>query len=437
MIPDPHPPRGTNRSTMGWWITAVGATAIALATLRPGGLGPTNNHLCLICGPAGGVDAVLNVLLFVPLGFGLALAHVRPARTASLVLAFTLLIELLQLHIVPGRDASVGDIIANSLGGGAGYLTGRFCFALLRPSARSAPRLVAAWLGIWLAMQLFVAYTFIPTLPDPPYYGQIDRPSGRTRPAFPGKVLSSTVGTERLTPGELPNAALLKRLLNREAGTPVRVVAVPRGVVSGRAELLVVSSPRVGGVVSLEQAGESLLFGIRTGAELLRLRPYEFRLRGVFREVSMPEQLDTAFLHGQFSRAQVTVGARTKDVERVRTFVPRLSQGWILFMPLRTYIDDDFIEFAASACFLVLLMAPAGYWAYFARSTHRTPLISRDHLVSAAVYFIVVVGGLAVVPLAFGLRPAAAWEWAFVAGGTIVGFLLAHAQRRLRRTDSE
>lgn len=401
--------------------------------MLPAQVGPTDNHFCLICGPAGGVDAVLNVLLFVPLGFGLALAHLRPARAAAVLIGSTLLIELLQFQMVPGRDASVGDIITNSLGGCAGCIAGRFWSTLVRPRAASAARLFATWLGIWLTMQLFVAYTFIPTLPDPPYYGQIDRPRGHTRPAFPGEVLSSTVGTERLTRGELPNAAQLKLLLSRKDGIPVRVVAVPGGVVSGRAELAVVSSPRVGGVLSLEQDGESLLFGIRTGAELLRLRPYEFRLRGVFREVSMPGQLDTAVLHGQFSRAQVTVGARTNDGERVRTFVPRLSQGWILFMPLRTYIDDDFIEFAASACYLVLLIAPAGYWAHFAHATQRTTSRSRDQLVASAVYVLVVVNGLAVVPTAFGLRPARAWEWAFVVGGTGVGFLLARAPRRLWR----
>jgi hypothetical protein len=433
MTPDPRPRGGARRSTTAWCIAAAGA--IALATLRPGPLGPTDLRVCVICGPAGGVDAVLNVLLFMPLGIGLALANVRPPRAVAMMLGYSLLIELLQLQVVPGRDASVGDILTNSLGGCLGYLGGRFCFALANPRPESAVRLVVGWLGIWLAVQLFVAYTFIPTLPDPPYYGQIDRPPGHSRPAFPGTVLSSSVGAERLTRGELRNADRLKRLLNTEEGAPVRAVAVPGGLVSGRAELVVVSSPQVGGVVSLEQDGEGLLFGIRTGAELLRLRPYEFRLRGVFRDVPSTGERDTAVLHGQFSRSRVVVGAMSAGGRLEQTFVPRLSQGWIPFMPVRTYVDDDVIEFAASVGFLVLLIAPAGYWVAFARDVPPAPRKSRDRVFGAA-YLAAVCIGLAAIPVAFGLRPAAVWEWACVVGGTGVGSLLARAQRRLWRARS-
>ena len=70
-------------------------------------------------------DVVLNLALFAPLGFALAMR--RPgqqlaascARAVALGAGFSALLELLQLFL-PGRCSSVIDVLANALGCGAG-----------------------------------------------------------------------------------------------------------------------------------------------------------------------------------------------------------------------------------------------------------------------------------------------------------------------------
>src|SRR5262245_48547811 len=51
--------------------------AIVLLTLVPASQQPSSTSWCLVCGTLGGVDILLNLVLFVPLGFGLAIAGVR------------------------------------------------------------------------------------------------------------------------------------------------------------------------------------------------------------------------------------------------------------------------------------------------------------------------------------------------------------------------
>jgi len=69
-----------------------------------------------------GFDVAQNLLLFAPLGAALFLATRSHAKSFLLGAALSLAVELLQLHAIRGRDASLADWIANALGtlGGAG-----------------------------------------------------------------------------------------------------------------------------------------------------------------------------------------------------------------------------------------------------------------------------------------------------------------------------
>lgn len=99
---------------------------------------------------------MLNILLFVPLGFLLPLVFPRAAgafwKTALIALCVTLGAETVQYFI--GRSADIDDVIANLAGGVAGYalymlclaLFGRFAFfrALSNSDRRAKPRFVIA-----------------------------------------------------------------------------------------------------------------------------------------------------------------------------------------------------------------------------------------------------------------------------------------------------
>jgi hypothetical protein len=409
-----------HREVIGRFLSAVSALVIGAATLRPDPGSPDVSHLCLLCGPLSGVDAVLNVLLFAPLGFGLALAGFRPWTAVALTSSYSLAIELLQHVALEGRHASVGDVVTNSLGGLLGFMAGRHFFELIRPAERTATRLGAAWLAIWLGVQVLVAYTLIPVLPEPPYYGQIARPLGNARVPFPGEVMWSGVGSESLRPGELPNAARVKTLLSLPQGARSEAVVVPGGLTSMRAEVVVVSGPNMVGVLSLEQDGGDFAFGIRTGAEALLLRAYEFRLRRVF-----DAQLrDTLRVYGQYGRTEVRIGAVSNGREHSLRFVPRLSLGWIPFMPFSMYIDGGARESIVSCLFLAGLILPAAYWTSVPKS-HTGSAWRRRYVVSVVAFGFVLLAGLAGVPIAFGLAPAAPWEWLAVLAGAGLGVVLA------------
>ena len=147
------------RRSAGRLLLIVSAIVIGLATLTPSDQANTGGGaLCIVCGDFGGVDALLNVMLFVPLGIGLAMAGVRASRAIPAMCLATILIETLQIGVISGRDASIGDVITNAVGGALGYLIGSRIDRLLRPSARAAFTLCVAWLSCWLGFQALAAF---------------------------------------------------------------------------------------------------------------------------------------------------------------------------------------------------------------------------------------------------------------------------------------
>jgi len=413
------------RSVIGRWVAVASATAIALATLVPDPGSPDITHICLICGTLSGVDAVLNILLFVPIGIGLALAGVRARTAIASVCSYSLAIEALQLLVVSGRHASVADVITNSLGGILGFVVGQHLAWLLRPRPAIAGRLAASWLAIWLGFLLVIAYSLVPVLPDPPYYGHIGRPHWRSGVVFPGNVLTAAIGAEWLGSGELPNGAQLKALLGQREGAPLQVSVDPAGISPDRSEIVVVSAKKEGFVVSFEQEGAHLILGVRTGADVLLLRPLEFRLRDVFHDSMSARSRDSVLLHGRYGRDMVVLRATSQGMDREWHFMLRLSYGWLLLTPWQIYIDDDPRESLASAAFLAMLILPAGYWGYLSDQSPDVSKRVRRRLMFFLVLAVAFTCGLVAVPVGFGLRPAAPWEWGVCSAGIALGMVIA------------
>ncbi|HKC81976.1 MAG TPA: hypothetical protein VKB91_12335, partial [Gemmatimonadaceae bacterium] len=59
---------------LGWFLAGASIILICVATLTPQSGHSETSPFCILCGSLGGVDAVLNVLLFLPFGIGLALS---------------------------------------------------------------------------------------------------------------------------------------------------------------------------------------------------------------------------------------------------------------------------------------------------------------------------------------------------------------------------
>jgi hypothetical protein len=114
---------------------------------------------------AGPFDVVLNILLFVPYGFGLALkfrgkgksraATLGVCLVAGALLSYT--IELLQFFI-PLRDSGWEDVFTNSTGSVVGFFLFEMCGAFVLALVSHSERVLSAWLSLWRAILILGLY---------------------------------------------------------------------------------------------------------------------------------------------------------------------------------------------------------------------------------------------------------------------------------------
>ena len=405
------------RRAIGRVTTAVSLGVIALLTLMPGVKRSTFGHLCVICGIRGGVDAVLNVLLFVPLGAGLALLGLRNRRAMAIVCGSTLLVETLQLVAIPGRDATVGDLVANSLGGAIGIVVATHLDLLALPAAGVARRLALGWLVGWIALQSVSAYALTTRPPQPPYFGQL-RIFPEETLVFPGHLLAASIGPVALSDGGLTTGERLHDLLAaRDPASTVVTATAPTWFPEGQASIVRVGALNDRTVVSMEQSGRDLIFGVRTGADVLRLRRYAFRLRDAF--PASPSAADTVHLRGRYGREGAELRAAAGDRVREMHLEPRLADSWRLIAPFPVYLTHDTIDDVGAFLFVSVLLLPIGYWGgRFLRDA-----AARLAAIGTAAGALVI--GFVAVPALFGVGAEPLISWAAAASGMALGALLA------------
>ncbi|CAA9305911.1 MAG: hypothetical protein AVDCRST_MAG40-666 [uncultured Gemmatimonadaceae bacterium] len=406
---------------LGLGLAVLGWIAIAALTLTPGSGGIDPPFGCVVCGPDGGVDAIANVLLFVPLGAGLAWAGLRGRVALALVAATTLAVEALQLRMVTGRDTSLGDLVWNTVGGALGFWVVRRIGTLLRPAPAAAAVLAAGWAALWLVGTAATAWSLGPAL----WHGRWIAHVGATVPMPRGRVptvLAARVGelpirrTQWLTTGP----ALRARLL---AGAPVTATAVVphRGGVPANV-LVLTEGPSRFVMVSLARVGDGAQFYMRTRASALRLRSPHFVLRGAFRS-----DADTVALGAARRGATMLLEARGPAGVQQRRVSLGPNWGWSLLLPPRLAWVDRLGWY--TALWVAALVFPIGYWGAATIGGGR-----RGAVRAAAA-------AMAIPPVAFVALPALAGvaavpvaEWVAWLVATALGVALGLAARRSRAT---
>lgn len=415
-----------HRRLAGRLITGAGALAIAFATLIPASSRATGDPYCLVCGPLGGVDALLNLGLFVPLGLGLALLAVRPTRALGAMSAFAIVIELLQLFAIPNRDASFGDVVMNSAGGAFGFVIGTRLYQIVIPTRAGARRLLVAWSLLWIAAQTVAAYAAVPVMPRSQYYGHLARPSGTDAVTFEGEVIEPVVDVVAIPDGKFSDSREVRALLTRRAGAVVRSQVVAFGRSAGVAPIIRIVDDAQRELLVLAQDGTDVVFGVRTGADVLRLRSPRYRLRDVF--VPRPgREADSVMIDGGFSRETMRMSARRSGGTTHVAIVPSLSQAWRLVLPAPTYAEPGALALATGMLWNAALAFAIGYWFYFARETG--PLARASNLKLAAAVVAVITVGIVGIPAIFAITPARWWEWGSIAVGLALGALCAARAR--------
>jgi hypothetical protein len=325
---------------------------VLAATLMPK-YGPetVSTGLCLICGSRGLADAIVNTVLFIPLGVGLGLTGWpgrRPYVTGAL---FSASLELSQLFI-PGRDASLADVLFNTLGTAVGVLAVRTAVRWLHPDGRVSRRYsMVATIGV-LAVVGLSGHLMRYSLPASVYYGQWTPQLGHLE-WYRGKVLSASLGPLPIPPQRLADSDAVRSRILSEDTLKVLAVAGPRP--PALAPLLSIYDEQQREIILLGLDRDDLVYRYRSSAISVRLEQPEIRVADALRGVQPGDTLElrvwrSGDVHCVSQRSATTCGLAHSP-----------GRGWGLLAARAITLDWtivllDFIWLGALA-FL------AGFWA--------------------------------------------------------------------------
>ncbi|TFG42502.1 MAG: VanZ family protein [Gemmatimonadales bacterium] len=404
---------------LGYRLATAGLLFIGLLTLFPH---PSETARvaatpigCLVCGDLGGVDVFLNILLFLPLGIGLGLAGFSWRRAILLAGLLSFGIELLQMKVVAGRDASLSDLITNTTGGGLGAILGVYWRRLVYPPPVPA-RLLALFCavsltGIWAG----TAWAFGPTWPvGAPWYGQWAPDLGGSFKPFLGRVLAVEAGGEPLLPGRAIDEERLEDAVAANPSMAFRAVLGPQPTRLAPVGAIYDDWQRQ--VVLLGQERQDLTFHVRMRATLLRLWNPMVNLRD-----GMDGQPgDTVEAAGMLRAGVYELSSRIGGRVRTRTLPLSASWGWSLVTPWDSVLGEE--VHSLTALWIIGLVALLAYWSVLAGGATLAIVPA-----TAAVLF-------AAVPYAAGFPPAHWSEWVAALVGTGFGAIAGIAALRKSRS---
>lgn len=412
-------------------LTLAATLAILVATLRPAA--PPTFALagpwCVVCGAHGGADLARNVVLFLPLGAGLALLRAGVWHALLIGLALTSFVEGVQLLVLVGRDASAGDLLANTTGAMLGFGLTRSRRAWLHPPAPAARRLAIAGGSAWLALTVAAAWAIAPA-PAPPGSSIMRFPprADRVR-AYEGAILEASLAGRPVhhllgTPHGAPADDYLP------AAPPITVAARVHAMPPpGTLRPVVLSfGPTWEEVLTFGQRRTGLVLRYRMRASTLRLPNLSHVLRDAFpREEEIPPGTDPrrgpeVRVAGTLAGGQVSLSAEWDGRTRATTLALSPHHAWLFFAsPLA--LDDGTRRL--SALWVAAFLVPVAFWA------RRGSAPGRD-AITAATTGVGVAAVMIGVPAAAGLAPPDVWQWLGAVVGPVVGWRLGAGLTRCR-----
>lgn len=408
----------------GITILSLSLLCVALITLSPTSETASLPFLCFRCGAHAGVDVLLNILLFVPVGVGLGLLRVRARWALLFTISATLTVEVLQFGFIAGRFASVRDIVMNVAGGLTGWHLALVWRTLVSPPAAHARALCFVAAASWIASQAFTAWAIIVVAPPPPWWAQISL-SDRAFPAvFRGDVVRVSLGTvqirssDKLEESEIVRKQLLDGAAVNAVVTGVEPTQAPAPI------LLLATDDELSEVAALVQTGDDVFFRIRTRAAVVGLRNPSLRLVDVF---PFGSGHDTIALEANHADGRYRIASQRGAIHRERTLAASPSWIWALLMPVAHYSLGADVRIL-TAVWLFAALGLVGFWGEQGSAiTGRDPRRARAR---AALSIVVAsIMGLAAVPVVFQL-PISHWsEWLAAGVGAMSGWLVGHRVR--------
>ena len=399
---------------VGIVLSALVLVVIFLATLTPSDDTLSPGFFCIACGEFGGLDVLNNIVMFLPLGFAFALASGHRWRSVLACVVVTAFIESMQVRIVPGRDSSLSDLLANSLGGLLGVELAMRRAILLRPRGRAATVLAAAGAaGFGLVTTLTSLGLRPATIPRSLWIQWT--PDRESFEPFTGRLLDFKLDSIDLPRAFYPPKSLgLDRMLAKP-GWHATVTFETAGIQWRRAVIARIAEEYTV-LVSIEQHRWAIACEEKTRSADFRFGSPTVELPDALAPSSRPPRVRFTC-----AREGNTLVASTEDRQQVLRLSPSL--GWALLDPFKLSMPR-YLWFGA--LWLMALAFPAGYWSSCCsqdQMDHRlAPRASpRGLSVAVGALAIAFLIGLLILPLLARTAPAAWWEWVSAVTGAIAG----------------
>lgn len=376
---------------------------ILVATLTPAERGELGEfERCVLCGGRWMADLLRNIILFVPLGALLSLvlrgAHwYRAALLASLISA---LIELTQLTIA-GRDPSIGDLLANTVGGFAGALAMRTRHRWAAPSRPVAARLSVGAAAVVAIIVTATGILWRPSLPVSTYFVQWTPDLEHLEP-YGGRVLASSLGPWPLVPDERSGRGRFGALFDGREELVVQAEAGPQP--GSLAPILAIHDQYEREILLVGPDRDDLIVRFRTSGLSVAFDQPDLRVHGAMAGAKAGERLTLRVRRAGAGDYCIAVRSETSCGNGFAA-----GSGWaaLLFPRLR----DAWMQRALDALWLGMLVLPVGLW--FRRSAW------------SAGAFAITAMAVGVVPSLVGLRPVTLAELGGIVAGLAAGAMLA------------
>ncbi len=379
-------------------IPLVVLTGILVLTLAPaGGDEPTWSGLCLICGERGAADAILNVILFLPLGMALGPGSQRVGRAALIGFLLSGAIELIQ-SVIPGRYPTVGDVVANTVGTSLGAIISAQAGRLLSPSRRLSSILVVAWGAIVGLVLVSTGFLLRSSYPDSAYYGQWTPDLGHLG-HYDGRVLAFEIGGQSVPKGKVADSNSIRTALLRPGVVRVRAIAGSRA--ERLSSLVSIYDDQQREILLLGPDRDDLVFRYRTRAAVLRLGSPAVRFRRAMTGVAAGDTLGVEVRRWERGFCISANGANSCGLGFT------IGSGWAILYSLDGL--PRILVILINAAGLAALVFPGAYWA---RSGW-----------SKLGYVLALGAGLALVPGIVGLVSTTPAEFVGAGGGLVLGYV--------------
>jgi len=417
-----QPGRGLAASLAAAWLVLI-----AYMTLQPTEAVVITPTFCIFCGPLGGTDFVLNVVLFVPLGMTLHWATGRWKVSAMAGAIITLAIEVLQWRLVAGRDASLGDLLANTLGTLLGAWIAVELFRWLNAGGVAARR-YAAIFGIVTAAVFLVSAWLLQ--PGQTRLWQLVQwtPQAINADLFQGQLFAVELNGRPIAEGALVSPAEMYDSTSHSMVVRASVGANPP--LTRRPAVIVRIENYYEQGFSLTQRGQQATFRTHLAAVRLKLRAIAVGLDSAL-SVSNSAMAGTdrpVTIEAIANPRMMLVRRRHASGESSVILQRTVGLAWALFTPWDVALGPRW--WPVNALWLATLLLPVSFFAVRSLSAptgNPAPTIAWWPLT-------LVLSVLVAIPLT-GLSALGAGEWFGVVVGIVAGLILERATAMPAGTD--